>query len=184
LSRFFLGLVILLSLAPRASAEVFHSRESALKIAFPNADHVEARDLLLTPAEAAQVARQAGVEDGARLVTVYAGFRGGESLGWAFLDTHDVRTLPETLLVVLEPDGRVRGTHLLAFHEPLEYRPAERWLARFAGQALDRELAVGREVDGISGATITARAVTSAVRRLLAVWEVRLAPQLAGRSMP
>lgn len=173
-----------LALVPRSSAEVFHSRESALRLAFPDADRVEPHDMVLTAGEATDVAHRAGVEAGSRLVTVYEGLRGRESLGWAFLDTHTVRTLPETILLVLQPDGQVQATHLLAFHEPPEYRPVERWLARFTGRSLDPDLAVGRDVDGISGATITARAVTSAVRRLLAVWEVRLAPTITAEAMP
>ncbi len=175
-----------LALLPAAPvlAEVFHSREGALKLAFPDADRVEARDLVLTSAQAAEVARRAGVEEPSRLMTAYQGFRGDEALGWAFLDTHPVRTHEETLMVVLEPDGRVRGTHLLAFHEPAQYAPVPRWLAQFTGHRLSPGVAVGRDVDGISGATMTARAVTATVRRVLAVWDVRLASRVATASAP
>ncbi|MCJ7726406.1 MAG: hypothetical protein MUP76_08490, partial [Acidimicrobiia bacterium] len=41
-----------------------------------------------------------------------------------FIETHQVRTLPETILIVINPEGRVRGVHMLAFHEPPEYGPS------------------------------------------------------------
>jgi hypothetical protein len=153
---------------------VFHSRESALRLAFPDADRIEARDLFLSEAEAAEVERTARVPVESRLVTVYVGHRRDEVAGYAFLDTHPVRTLPETVLLVLDADGSVSGTHLLAFHEPPEYAPPERWLARFLGRDLDADLWTRRDVDALSGATLTAGAVTAAIRRLLAVWQVKV----------
>ncbi|GJM45085.1 MAG: FMN-binding protein [Gemmatimonadota bacterium] len=161
-------------LAPPASAEVYHSRESALRLAFPGADEIVPHDLTLTALEADEVASRAGARLASRLVTVYEGRAQGSTLGWAFLDTHPVRSLPETLLLVVTPQGRVAATHLLAFHEPEEYKASPRWFAQFSGHGLDPDLALGKGVSGIAGSTLTARAVTASVRRMLAVWQVKL----------
>ncbi|HMB68080.1 MAG TPA: FMN-binding protein [bacterium] len=157
-------------------AEVFHSRESALRLAFPDADRVEPVDVMLTREQAERVQRLAGVKPESRMVTAYAGWSGTRPLGWAFLDTHGVRTLPETVMLVVSPDGRIQQTRLLAFHEPPEYRPAEGWFARLTGARLDDDLKLGHGVDGISGATLSAQAVAAAARRVLAVWQVALSP--------
>ena len=170
-----LTLLALPALPLPADGAVFHSRESALRVAFPGADRITPKDLILSPEDAERIRELAGVRPESRLVTAYTGYSGQELLGWAFIDTHNVRTLPETILLVVGVDGRVTGTHLLAFHEPSEYQPPEGWLGRFTGTALDRERGVGT-VDSISGSTLSAQAVTSTVRRLLAVWQVRLAP--------
>lgn len=167
-----------------ARAEVFHSREAALQLAFPGADRVQPVDVILTPAQAARVRDLSGVKPASRLVTAYAGFAGSRALGWAFLDTHDVRTLPETVLLVVAPDGRLAHARLLAFHEPPEYRPGADWFARLAGAALDDDLRLGRRVDGISGATLSAHAVAAAARRVLAVWQVAFATREAGTALP
>ena len=158
-----------------AASEVFHSKESALRLAFPEADRVTVEDLVLSREEAAKVEREAGAGVESRLVTVYEGREGPHLLGYAFLDTHRVRTLPQTILVVLDPEGAVRAVHLLAFHEPPEYQAPFGWLERLAGRTLDAELWPGRDVDSLSGATLTATAVTASVRRLLAVYRVKLA---------
>jgi len=77
-------------------------------------------------------------------------------------------------MVVLAPDGNVVGTYLLAFYEPPEYAPPERWLAQFRGATLSSELRVGRGIAGITGSTLTSEAVTGGLRRALAIYAVLL----------
>ena len=67
---------------------------------------------------------------------VYRGYRDSELLGYAFIDVHQVRTLPEAFLVVLSPEGRVRSLRVVAFHEPLEYMPGGRWYEQFEGKTV------------------------------------------------
>ena len=61
---------------------------------------------------------------------------------------------------------------MLAFHEPPEYAPTDRWLRQFEGRPLNSELSLRGEVDGITGATLTANAITATVRSILAVFNV------------
>lgn len=160
--------------AEPAPAVVFHSREAALKLAFPEADRAEARDFFLTAAQRTEIEAAARSKVESDLVTVHVGHRGDELLGYAIFDTHIVRTLPETFLIVIAPDGAIRATHVLAFHEPLDYLPGERWLAQFAGRRAADELRLGRGIDGITGSTLTAQAVSDAIRRALALHAVLL----------
>ncbi|MEZ5065573.1 MAG: FMN-binding protein [bacterium] len=173
-----------LLLARNVPAEVFHTRESALHAAFPEADRIESEDWIVSDAEAAEIARRSGSPPGTQLVTAYAAYDGATRLGWAFFDTHVVRTLPETLLIALTPEGRVASVRLVAFHEPPEYGPPSRWLSQFDEQPLSPRLAVDSDVDGISGATLTARAITASVRRHLALWQVRLPSVGAAPAQP
>jgi hypothetical protein len=110
-----------------------------------------------------------------RLVTIHTGLREGRVLGHALIDVHTVRTLPEALLVVLTPEGSVRMLRVIAFHEPEEYLPRERWLAQFEGRRLGPRLRLRGEIDGVAGATLSSQAVTLAVRRALAIHQVLLA---------
>jgi hypothetical protein len=70
----------------------------------------------------------------------------------------------------------VARLEVLAFAEPEEYLPRARWYGQFLGRALDDELNLGRGIRGVSGATLTARATTRAVRRVLAVHAVLQEP--------
>jgi Na+-translocating ferredoxin:NAD+ oxidoreductase RnfG subunit len=164
--------LLLWSLPAGVGGEVYHSRESALRLAFPRADDVVKRQIFLDAEQKADVERRARVELPSRLITVYVGLREQRIVGYAFIETHQVRSLPETLLIVIDPDGRARGVHLLAFHEPPEYAPTGQWLAQFEGRRLGDRLSLRGDVDGITGATLTANSITASVRRMLAVFEV------------
>jgi hypothetical protein len=155
-----------------ADAKVFYSREEALALAFPEADRIESEALLLEDEQARRVEELSRAELESRLVRIYRGFRGDELLGYAFIDVHNVRTLPEAFLVVLNPGGDVRALRLLAFHEPLEYMPSERWYAQFEHKSLKESLRLGGDVHGIVGATLSAQATTLGVRRALALYQV------------
>lgn len=169
-----MGLLAALTASSPASSAVFHSRESALRLAFPAADNVVAKDLILSGPEARRVRELSGQKAESRLVTAYAGYERGRLIGWAFIDTHNVRSLPETVMLVITPDGDILGTHLLAFHEPAEYMLPAPWFDQLAGERLDAGLSLRGRVDAVSGSTMSAQAVTASVRRLLAVWDVKL----------
>ena len=127
------------------------------------------------PAQRARIEQLAASQLEGDLLTIYEGYSGQRLVGYALLDTHLVRTLPETMLVVIDASGTVAATYLMAFHEPLEYRPNDRWLRLLDDRRLSDDLRVGRAIVGITGATLSARAVVASVRRALAVYEVLLA---------
>jgi hypothetical protein len=169
---------VLALFAQPAGAEVFLSKQEALAQAFPQAERVESESLVLGDAEAKAIEQISGGPLESRLVTVYRGVRGGETQGYAFIEMHTVRTLPEAFLVVLSPAGEVRSVRMLAFYEPNEFLPSERWLAQFDGRALSPELRLGGAIHGIAGSSLSSRAVTMGVRRTLALFDlvVRHAP--------
>jgi H+/Na+-translocating ferredoxin:NAD+ oxidoreductase subunit G len=80
--------------------------------------------------------------------------------------------MPETILVTVRPDGALDGVEVVAFGEPEDYLPRPRWLRLFGGKRLDSNLAVGRGLAHVTGATLTTRAIADAVRRVLAIHSV------------
>lgn len=163
-----------------ASAQA-RTQEQALRAAFPNADGVERRTAYLDDTQLVRAAELAGrdVEVASSVVTYYVATRGGAPLGAAYFDAHTVRTLPEVLMIVVGTDHRIARVEVLRFTEPPEYRPPVRWLAQLLGRALDEQLSPRRGIAGITGATLTTRAVTGASRRVLALHQV-IAPFGAG----
>lgn len=169
-----LALLVCALLSGAARAKVFYAKDEALRLAFPDAERIEVRDVFLTAAQRAAIEGQAKSKLDSDLLTLYVGHRAGGVQGYAVLDTHTVRTLPETFLIVLTPQGTVRATHLLAFYEPLEYSPPDRWLKQFDDKTLTDDLRVGRGIVAITGSTLTSEAVTGSVRRALAIYDVLL----------
>jgi len=156
----------------RAKARVFLTVDEALALAFGEAD-VERGTVYLTKQQQRRVSKRSAVELRASIVHPYvARDDKGRIVGTAYFDTHRVRTLDETLLVVVDLEGRVKRIEMLRFGEPPEYIPRGAWYAQFIGKQLDDGLNLKRKIRGVTGATLTGRATTKAVRRVLALHEV------------
>jgi hypothetical protein len=149
-------------------AEVLLTEKAALDRAFPGAV-VERRTLYLTPEQVAAVEKAARSRLPSPIVTVFEAHTDGTVSGRAVLDTHTVRTMPETLLTVVDPNGRVRMALVLQFGEPPDYLPRDGWLKTLEGKALDDDLWPGRGVRRVTGSTLTVQALTEALRRSLAI---------------
>ncbi len=161
-------LFVFLAAAGAAQPAGLISVEEALEAAFPEAD-VKRETVFLTDAQMDTVERDAGARPGSALTTRFRARSGQSTIGWAYLDTHRVRTLPETVLVFITPDGSVRRIEVVVFREPMDYLPPTTWYGQFEGRELDEELELKRAIRPITGATLTARATTDAVRRILAI---------------
>jgi hypothetical protein len=160
---------------PPASAAVGLTQDKALSTAFPAGSIVDRQTSFLTDAQLAKARELAGpgIELASALVTRYVGRDpAGRVVGTAYFDTHRVRTLQETLMIVAGPDGKALRVDVLAFGEPPDYLPKKGWLDQFVGRGLDDELSVKRGIHGITGATLSSQAATDAVRRILAIHAV------------
>lgn len=151
---------------------MYSSREQALARAFPPPATIERKTHFLTDAEREKASRAARARVESNLVVAYVGMSAKGVLGTAYFDTHTVRTMPETLLVVVRPDGTLGGIEVVAFGEPEDFLPRRGWLRLFPGRRLDSDLAVGRGLAHVTGATLTTRAIADAARRVLAIHAV------------
>jgi len=173
-ARFLPAMAILLHLlAPdSASGKVYLTQAEALAAAFPAPAKSDRRSLFLDDSQAARVERESGQKLASRLVIYYVGKAPGGVAGYAYFDTHLVRTLPETIMVLVKPDGTVGKIVVLSFAEPEDYLPRDAWLGQFPGRNLDSDLALRRGIRNLTGASLTAGAITAACRRILAIHRI------------
>ena len=172
--------------AAPASARVLLTQSEALALAFQGCE-VRRETLYLTAEQVRRAGELAGVPVPSALVPVYRGVCDGKPSGAAYFDTHTVRTLPETIMVVVDPAGRAARVEVLSFQEPPDYLPRDAWYDQLEGRPLDPRLQLRRAVRPVTGATLTARATTDAVRRVLAIHAVTRPaspPAAAGPSTP
>ena len=150
------------------------TQDEALRLAFPAADTVERRTAYLDDGQLARANELAGPEPPVEgsVVTYYVATAAGEPVGAAYFDVHRVRTLPEVLMVVVGKDARIRRVEVIRFSEPPEYRARPVWLGQFDGRRLDSGLSLKGDITPITGATLTSRAATAAMRRVLALHRV------------
>jgi electron transport complex protein RnfG len=165
------GIPAILVLSAAAATAQGLTRDEALAAVYPGAT-IRAEQVFLTPAQQKQVQTRAGGDVPSALVARYLATKDGKVIGRAYVDTHIVRTKRESLLVSLDDEGQVLRVDVTAFLEPAEFRASDAWLRQYREHVLDEDLGINRAIRPIAGATLTARATNSAVRRVLAIDEV------------
>ena len=140
------------------------TQQQALATAFPAGTKVTREVVYLTPQQIEAAQKESGVDIADKMIVRYV-----SSAGVAYFDTHRVRTLPETVMVVVTPDGRIEKIEILSFDEPPEYLPKPRWIDQFRTRKLDDELSTKRAIRPLSGATLSARAILNSSRKVLAL---------------
>ena len=161
-----------LCIAALLDAKVFLTQQEALELAFPGAK-VERRTAYLTERQQKEAKKLSGDDElPPALVSYYVATKDGHPGGTAYFDTHVVRTMPETIMVVVDPAGAIARVEVLSLSEPEEYLPRAHWYEQFQGKPLDDDLSMKRAIRPVTGATLTAHATTDAARRVLALHRV------------
>jgi hypothetical protein len=154
-----------------AQGKVFLTQQEALDLALPGC-RFERRVETLDATQRQRAAELCNQTIDQQIVYRYVARKDGRLTGTAYFDAHRVRTLREVLLVVVTPEGKVSRVEVVAFGEPLEYLAKKPFYEQFTGRRLDAELELKHGIRGVIGATLTARATTDAVRRVLALHAV------------
>lgn len=171
-----LSLLASLALYPlHGFTEVFYSKEEAFVLAFGEGAQIENLPVFLTDEQTAAIEKLALVKLDSQFFTFFEGRKNGQLLGYAAIESHTVRTQPETMLIVLSPKGELTKVEILAFHEPPEYKPPTAWFERFYRQPVN-DLRMNQGVDAISGATLSSRASLDGIRKAMSVYQIAVAP--------
>jgi Na+-translocating ferredoxin:NAD+ oxidoreductase RnfG subunit len=168
--KFMLLLWLLTAISP-SFATIFYSKNEAMELAFGKGAQVDQLSLFPDENEIAKIEQDAKVKLDSGLFTFYVGKDQGKILGYAAIETSTVRTKPETLMIVLTPDGELHKVFTLAFHEPPEYQPPERWFEQLYKRPL-ADMDFSKGVDGISGATLSTRSALTIIRKVMAIYQV------------
>ena len=168
------ALVLILLVVSPVYLLTLKTQQEALEQAFPAPLKIGRKTVFLTDAQLTAIREQAGkgVEVSSKLIVYYEALGEQGVTGYAYFDSHRVRTMNETVMVLVQPDGTLERVEVLSFFEPPDYLPPQAWLDHLVGRKLNPRLAAGRDVLNITGATMTARAITAAIRRVLAIHRV------------
>jgi Na+-translocating ferredoxin:NAD+ oxidoreductase RnfG subunit len=169
----FLWLVLCLFFTEASFGQIFYSKDEAMELAFGKGAQIELLSLFPDKNEQAKIEAAAHTKLESGLFTFYVGKSQGKILGYAAIESETVRTKPETLLIVLSPNGEIQQVTLLAFHEPPEYQAPERWFQQFNKLPL-AEIDINKGIQGISGATLSTRSAVNSVRKVLAIYQILL----------
>jgi Na+-translocating ferredoxin:NAD+ oxidoreductase RnfG subunit len=173
---------LVITLASSVRADRTYLREAdAPGAMFPESTSAEPRTLELSDPERKwlehTLARRTDV-------TKYAYFevrKQSEPVGLIFVLDVTGQSRPITFAVAVAADGALKDVQVMVYREPQGEQIAEpRFRRQFTGKRLTDPIALGRDIDVISGATISARAETYAARKSLALGAIVRARMAAG----
>lgn len=153
-----------------AQATVYMTVEQAQRSMF---GEQELSPLVLSPsaADIAAIERESATRYYPGVVRVWKA-----PTGYFFVDAvvgkHDLITYA----VALAADGKVRQVDILEYRESYggEVRNAA-WRRQFSGRGHDDPVQIGKDIQNVSGATLSCQHVTDGIRRLLALYAVVIA---------
>ena len=154
-------------------ATVYYSKNEAMELAFGNGTEIESLSLFPDEQQTSRIEQDAKIKLDSGLFTFYVGKSQSKILAYAAIETSTVRTKPETLMIVLTPDGALRNVYTLAFHEPAEYQPPDSWYKKLYNRPL-AEMDFNKGIDGISGATLSTRSAINSIRKVMALYRIMI----------
>jgi len=108
-------------------------------------------------------------------------FESNSLVGVAILDNVLGKSLPITYLTCFNMDGQLINAHIVKYREDYGYEVGNRrWLNQFLGLIASSDYKVGKNIDGISGATISVNSVTRGINRSAIIVEHLLSELDAG----
>lgn len=157
-----------------SNAGVFWTRTTLLRSFFAGCERVTWKRLEPTAAQRAALGRKLGKGVPAAL-TLYYGIKDGRLQGVAVIDDAPGQHLPITFGMQVSPSGQLQRLEVMAYREARggEVR-SPRFRRQFEGRSAADKLRLGHEIDAISGATISSGALTTGVRRNLALLDALL----------
>jgi len=153
--------------------EIYLSEADAPAAVFPTASRFERVEIKSTPEMRARVAARLGAskptvwEPSYKIATAFDGDR---RLGRAVVVEEIGKHRPITLAVGVDADGKVTGIAVMAYREAYggEIR-SRRFLQQYRGKGESDPLLPSQDIQNITGATLSARAVGRAVKKAIAV---------------
>lgn len=156
-------------------ATQYLSIEQAQRLLFPAATAYPAQALALTADQVRAIEQASGTRVVNRKPQVWRALAGDQLLGYLFVDRVYGKHELITYALAITADGQVAGVEILDYRETHGDQVRQpRWRAQFLGKDADDAVKLGRDIQNISGATLSCRHLTDGVRRLLATHRAML----------
>jgi Na+-translocating ferredoxin:NAD+ oxidoreductase RnfG subunit len=156
-----------------AHAKIYVSTEQAQKLIFPNKSFTK-YPVVLT--EDVQDKMQSAS-------SVSHPFRGDRTWkaadgSWFIVDEVVGKHEMITYAVGISPNGTVQSIEIMEYVESYGYEVAEEsWRKQFVGKSADDTLKLKKDIQNISGATLSCKHLTDGVKRIMVMYDLALKPK-------
>lgn len=150
------------------SERIYLTQDQALNTVFPKATTVKESQFQLNTEQQEAIETAMGMTLKQTNYTVHTGYNNDTFLGYAYVLDQLGKYYPITMIVHILPDNSVGNVRIMVYRERIgaEVRK-NRFLKQFRKKTLKSTLLVDRDIDGITGATISSWSVATAVKKAL-----------------
>jgi Na+-translocating ferredoxin:NAD+ oxidoreductase RnfG subunit len=105
-------------------------------------------------------------------VTIHFGLKDGKKRGVAIIDVEPGKWGPVEFITAMDLKGTVKRVKVMSYQEQ-RGRPIARnsFLNQYRGKSSSSLMQVGKDIVGVSGATISSRSATFAVKKAIVIYE-------------
>ena len=145
------------------------SLESLFKDTFSSQVTVGQKTITLSKSQMKALQKKAKAKVDSNIIRYYVVKEGNTVQGYGVLIVQRIRTKKAAILYLIDQNEKIKNIEIVAFHEPSEYKPYSSWKNNFTGKVLKDDLRAGYGIPTISGATLSARAISDASRIALTI---------------
>jgi Na+-translocating ferredoxin:NAD+ oxidoreductase RnfG subunit len=148
--------VTVLSFPILSIAEVYISADEATRKLFPSLEHYETKQHIFE----------------GQPFEVFTVYNGDKIMGWAVIADEMGKIKPITFLVGIDDKYRILGVFVLEYRDLFGSEIKRKsFLRQFIGKSIDDTLGIGKDIDAVTGATISSHAATEMVKKSLRIVE-------------
>ncbi|MDO8684389.1 MAG: FMN-binding protein [Armatimonadota bacterium] len=165
-------MVLTAMFASAGYAEVYLTREKAIKLALPISKEIVEEKLTLNKEQQERVRKKIGRKLKQEEYIFIVGKTDGKVDGYAIICNEIGKEMPITFIVGIKPDGKVRDVAIMVFRESRGSEVKDkRFLTQYRNKKSSDQIAINKDIRHVTGATLSCIAVSNGVKKALAVWE-------------
>lgn len=156
------------------AVKVYYTEDEALAKVFAKADTLWTDIWRPSPEERSTLEGRLGWELKEEAFVIHRAHRAQEDLGYALITEEQGRFKPITFIVHVSAEGRVAMVLVMVYRESRgDGVKRQRFLKQFRKKDVEDHLRLNRDIVGVSGATMSSRALAAGVKKVLAVVDMK-----------
>ena len=156
-------------------AQQYFTTEQVKKVIFEHADSFKLNPVNLTAEQISVIKKSSSTGTPIPSQKIWQVSEAGKSVGWLIVDEVYGKHEFITYAVGINLDGTVRMIDIMDYRETYGYQVRDMsWRQQFLGKNASSPLKLGKDVDNISGATLSCKHLADGVKRVLTLYDVAL----------
>lgn len=161
---------IVLLMSTLLSAQLLITPVESMNMAFGGSVEITKKNTLLSKKDAKRIQNIAKVKLNSKIFRIFTAKEDSTIVGYGILINQKVRSKNAVIMYHITNLGLLKSVEVVSFNEPLEYLPSKTWNSQFKDRETDKMLRVSKDIPTITGATLSARAITDASRVAFAIY--------------